>query len=281
MTDRWDGCGLCGEYGEKDRNVFKKKSIFAVFSYLPLSFLSAKLFPILGERDYSESCRERFFLKRVTKKLFGGVFFCVGCCLFCGCWTAPKDGSGFDDQAQYVEEGEPTIKPGLTLRVAVTASGAEAVQEGLKEVNANGEILMPLIGSVKCEGMTVVDLQEKIRTAYKDYYIEPQVTVGFVYAENAGMKSPWGSVLMMGEIGRPGPVNMSSTRDLTVTRALMLAGGVTALADKRNVRVTRREKDGSLKKFFVDIDKIGKEGRSDLDIALKPGDVVWVPESWY
>lgn len=222
-------------------------------------------------------------MKRQTKKpfAFAGVFFYVGCFLFCGCWTTPKNDSGFDDQAQYVEEGEPTIKPGLTLRVAVTASGEEAVQEGLKEVNANGEILMPLIGSVKCEGMTVVDLQEKIRTAYKDYYLEPQVTVGFVYAENAGMKSPWGSVLMMGEIARPGPVNMSSTRDLTVTRALMLAGGATALADKRNVRVTRREKDGSLKRFFVDIEKIGKEGRSDLDIALKPGDVVWVPESWY
>lgn len=225
--------------------------------------------------------QREFFLKRQAKMFSGYVCFWVASCLFSGCWTAPKDGTGFDDQAQYVEEGEPTIKPGLTLRVAVTASGATAVQEGLNEVNANGEILLPLIGSVKCEGLTIVDLQEKIKTAYKNYYIEPQVTVGFVYAENAGMKSPWGSVLLMGEIGRPGPVNMPSTRDLTVTRALMLAGGATSLADKRNVRVTRREKDGALKKFVVDIDKIGKEGRSDLDIALKPGDVVWVPESWY
>lgn len=220
-------------------------------------------------------------MKRLAKMFSGPVCLLVASCLFCGCWTAPKDGTGFDDQAQYVEEGEPTIKPGLTLRVAVTASGATAVQEGLNEVNANGEILLPLIGSVKCEGLTIVDLQEKIKTAYKNYYIEPQVTVGFVYVENAGMKSPWGSVLLMGEIGRPGPVNMPSTRDLTVTRALMLAGGATGLADKRNVRVTRREKDGTLKKFVVDIEKIGKEGRSDLDIALKPGDVVWVPESWY
>jgi ribosomal protein L16 Arg81 hydroxylase len=45
--------------------------------------------------------------------------------------------------------------------------------------------------------------------------------------------------------------------------------------------VTRREQDGSLKKFSVDIELIGKEGRADLDIMLKPGDVVWVPESWY
>jgi polysaccharide export outer membrane protein len=181
----------------------------------------------------------------------------------------------------YVPEGEPTIKSGLTLKVAVSASGMPAVREDLKEVDANGEILMPLIGAVKCEGLTLVDLQEKLKTAYKDYYIEPQATVGFVYVPDSGMKSPWGTVLLMGEVARPGPVNMPSTRDLTVTRAVMLAGGATPLADKRKVRVTRREADGSLKKFEVDIKRIGEKGLMDLDIVLKPGDVVWIPESWY
>ena len=199
----------------------------------------------------------------------------------CWTWTAKKAYSGVDDQAVYVPEGEPKIIPGLTLRVAVTASGAEAVKEEAKEVSANGEILMPLIGAMKCSGLTVVELQEKIKAAYKDYFIDPQVTVGFLYQENAGMKSPWGSVLVTGEVAHPGPVNMSATRDLTVTRVLMLAGGATQTADKTKVRVTRREKDGSLKRFIVDIDVIGKEGRSDMDVALKPGDVVWIPESWY
>jgi len=203
--------------------------------------------------------------------------------LVSGCWMWPpkEPVSGTDDQAVYVPEGEPTIKPGLMLKVSVTASGASAVQEDAKEVNANGEILMPLIGAVKCEGLTIVQLQDKIKASYKEYYIEPQVTVGFLYQENAGMKSPWGSVLVTGEVTRPGPVNMNATRDLTVTRALMLAGGTTPLADKRKVRVTRREKDGALKRFQVDIQRIGEEGRSDFDLALKPGDVVWVPESWY
>jgi polysaccharide export outer membrane protein len=218
----------------------------------------------------------------MLQQCFGRFLLCVIVAVGAGCETVSDNkGPDVDGMTVYVPPGEPTIVPGLTLRVAVTASGAEAVKEELKEVNANGEILMPLIGSVKCEGLTVVDLQEKIKTAYKDYFIDPQVTVGFVYVENTGMKSPWGTVLLMGEIARPGPVNMPSTKDLTVTRAVMLAGGATPLADKRSVRVTRREKDGTLKKFIVDIDKIGKEGRSDLDIALKPGDVVWVPESWY
>ena len=239
-------------------------------------------FRSLLEKEFDSNLRERVsFLKRVMRQCVWRVAACFLMVAVCGCWTPSEKGADVDGLPVYVEPGEPTVKPGLTLRVSVTASGAEAVKEELKEVNANGEILMPLIGAVKCEGLSTVDLQDKIKNAYKDYFIDPQVTVGFVYLENAGMKSPWGSVLLMGEVTRPGPVNMPSTRDLTVTRAVMLAGGATPLADKRGVRVTRREKDGTLKKFTVDIDKIGKEGRSDLDISLKPGDVVWVPESWY
>ena len=98
---------------------------------------------------------------------------------------------------------------------------------------------------------------------------------------DSGMKSPWGSVLVTGAVAREGPVNMPSTRDLTVTRAVMFAGGASPLADKSKVRVTRREADGKLTKFVIDLVKIGKDGRSDLDIALRSGDVVWVPESWY
>lgn len=220
-------------------------------------------------------------MKQLMKKCLRLLALCVVTGGVCGCWTFKKDEPDFDDMTVYVPSGEPVIVSGLTLRVSVSASGAQAVSDITAEVNANGEILMPLIGAMKCDGLTVIELQDKLKNSYKDYFIDPQVTVGFVYAENAGMKSPWGSVLMMGEIARPGPVNMPSTRDLTVTRAVMLAGGATALANKRKVRVTRRDKDGSVKRFIVNIDKIGKEGRADLDVALKPGDVIWIPESWY
>ena len=214
----------------------------------------------------------------------GTMALCVAMAALGGCRSlfvpAPeqKDDPG-DVLSEYVPEGDPMIKPGLTLRVSVTASGAPAVKEDLKEVNVNGEILMPLIGAVKCEGMTTVALEECLKTSFKEYYHEPQVSVGFVYVPEMGMKSPWGTVLVTGSVQREGPVNMPSTRDLTVMRAVMFAGGATPLADKNRVRVTRREADGTLKKFTVDFKKIG--AGSEQDIPLKPGDVVWVPESWY
>ena len=192
----------------------------------------------------------------------------------------PED-PGFGKQAEFVEfkEGQPLIRTGLTLRIGVTASGDAAVQDVMKEVDLNGQVLMPLIGAVKCEGLTIIELQEALTEAYKKYFIDPQVTVNFVYQQ--GMKSPWGTVLMTGEVNKFGPVDMPSTRDLTVTRALMLAGGTTPLANKKKVLVWRREKNGDLNKFEVDIDAIGKKGLQELDITLKPGDVVFVPESWY
>jgi polysaccharide export outer membrane protein len=234
---------------------------------------------ILWESCAGPRVEEATFLKRAMQKFVWRWVLCLMVVACSGCRTTTPDELG--PEPVHVPEGEPTIRPGLTLRVSVTASGEMAVKEELKEVNANGEILMPLIAAVKCEGLTIVELQEKIKVAYKDYYIDPQVTVGFVYVPDSGMKSPWGTVNVQGEVVRPGPVNMPSTRDLNVTRALMMAGGATPLADKRKVRVTRREADGTKRTFVVDIEKIGREGRSDLDVTLKPGDVVWVPESWY
>jgi polysaccharide export outer membrane protein len=186
-----------------------------------------------------------------------------------------------DDKAVFQEEGDPKIRPGLFLRIGVTASGAVTVEEALKEVDLKGEIVMPMIGTVKCGDMTVVTLQEQIKEAYKKYFIDPQVSVTFVYDDRSGMKSPWGSVLVLGSVQRPGPVNMPATRDLSVTQALLAAGNPTQLADKARVRVARRDKDGNLKRFIIDVDSIGRKGRAELDMKLKAGDVVFVPDSWY
>ena len=183
----------------------------------------------------------------------------------------------------WVEEGEPRIRPGLVLRIAVTASGEAIVKETLLEVSYNGEILLPLISAIKCDGLTLAGLQEEIVKAYKVYYHDPQVTVSFAYNPNdpsSIQKSPWGEVLVMGAVLRTGPVNMPPTRDLRVTKALMLQGNPTPLGDKSGVRVFRRQKDGKIAKFKVNLDKISR-GHTELDIELKSGDVVYVPETWY
>ncbi len=106
------------------------------------------------------------------------------------------------------------------------------------------------------------------------------ITVTFAPYDGKGV-SPWGTVAVLGEVGRPGPVNMPSTMDLTVTKVLQEAGGCKPFADKTSIRVTRCDKDGNQVRTIVNLNEIGKDGRVDKDMSLRAGDVVWVPETWY
>ena len=166
----------------------------------------------------------------------------------------------------------PKVRPGVALGISVTAVGAETSSHKQYFVDADGYISMELIGQIKCDGMSLVGLQKKLESAYKKYYL---------YQAGQNMVSPWGTVTVLGEVARPGPVDVPSTMDLRLTRALFLAGGMTAIADKRRVQVTRCDKDGKQTKTKVDLVEIGEEGRPDKDMLLKAGDVVWVPMSWY
>ena len=223
--------------------------------------------------------------KKILQMVSLASIFCVVQTL-CGCILLDlfdtSDVGEFDDYATYYdEEGDPKIRPGLVLRVGVTASGGP-VSEIVQEVGMTGEMMLPLIKPIKCEGLTLIDFQKKIVEAYSEFFIDPQATANFAYnPDNPVGRSPWGEVLVMGAVGRNGPVPMPPTRDLRVTRALMLAGGATNLGDKTKVRVSRRERDGTITRFKVDVVKIGERGMTRLDIRLKAGDVVWVPETWY
>ena len=181
--------------------------------------------------------------------------------------------------ATYV--GEPKVRNGLVISITVSAAGTEAYQSKEYRVDSEGKILMPLIGAVKCDGLSLVELSDKIAGMYREYLQDPQITAVFVYASGSGMISPWGTVTVLGEVGRPGPVDIPSTQDLTVTRALQLAGGSSSLADNKRVQVSHCDKDGKITKTRVNLVEIGREGRVDKDIRLSAGDVIWVPMSYY
>lgn len=175
----------------------------------------------------------------------------------------------------------PKVRPGVALAISVTAVGTQNREAKQYFVDAEGCITMELVGQVKCDGLSLVGLQKEIEKAYKEYYHDPSVTAMFVYQPGQSMVSPWGTVTVLGEVMRPGPVDVPSTMDLRVTRALQLAGGVSSLADKRRVLVTRADKDGRQTRKRIDLIEMGEEGLAEKDMLLKAGDVVWVPMSWY
>ncbi len=216
-------------------------------------------------------------------KLYSYILFLAVVLGIAGCQSFLYDTSENNVDAEVLATyfDGPKVRPGVALAISVTATGAEGQAAKQYFVDADGYIAMELVGQVKCDGLTLVGLQQKITAAYKEFFLDPHVTATFIYQAGGGMISPWGTVTVLGEVTRPGPVDVPSTMDLRVTRALQLAGGTTGIADKRNIRVTRCDKDGKQTKTTVDLIEIGQDGRPDKDMLLKAGDVVWVPMSWY
>ena len=192
------------------------------------------------------------------------------------------DGQKVDSSVIATWWDGPRVRPGVNLIIQIGTAAAPATVMNV-EVDQNGDITLPLLlqEPVACDGLTLDALRQKLTKAYSKFYRQPTVTVTFGPFDARGGVSPWGTVTVLGEINHPGPVNMPSTMDMTVTKVLQEAGGCKPFADKSSIRVTRCERDGTQTRTTVDIKEIGKDGRVDKDMLLRAGDVVWVPETWY
>lgn len=201
-----------------------------------------------------------------------------------GCFTFsifdPAEPDDLGGNPVYVDP-TPRVKPGVGL-VVVVGSGATQPVTMQVLVDQNGDITLPhlLQSPVACDGLTLESLKQKLVTIYSDYYKQPQITVTFAPYDGKGV-SPWGTVTVLGEVVSPGPVNMPSTQDLTVTKVLQAAGGLRPFANKSKIRVSRCDKDGKKMTYHIDLIEIGEKGMREKDIPLRAGDVVWVPETWY
>jgi protein involved in polysaccharide export with SLBB domain len=182
-------------------------------------------------------------------------------------------------KGKFSSSGEPLIKVGYALRISVSAGGKVEVAEQIKGVSDHGSISMPLVGIVDCEGLTLKELSERLAAAYAQFIRDPLVSVSFVYEGKQGEISPWGAVVVYGLVRQPGMVNIPPTRDLTVSRAIQLAGGADPKANQAKITVFRLQKDGTMKKINVDLVAVAEKGLREKDIKLEPGDGINVPEA--
>lgn len=216
------------------------------------------------------------------------LWLVLSCALMgvCGCETIGKiigssDSDGPGVAPEWVDPSTPRVRPGVGL-VVVVGSGASNPVTMQVLVDQNGDITLPhlLQSPVACDKLTLDALKQKLVKVYSQYYKQPQVTVTFAPYDGKGV-SPWGTVTVLGEVASPGPVNMPPTMDLTVTKVLQAAGGLRPFANKSKIKVSRCDRDGRQTTFVIDLIEIGERGRIEKDIALRAGDVVWVPETWY
>jgi protein involved in polysaccharide export with SLBB domain len=177
----------------------------------------------------------------------------------------------------FTPNGEPILRTGYVLRVAVAVGDKLEVNPLEVQISEKNEITLPFIGKVDCDGLTINGLRSRLVTRYEEFFRKPDVTISFVIHD--AYSSPWGRVYVQGRVNREGWVSIPATRCLMLSDAIQAAGGFAQFAKRSNIRVSRRMKDGSIKRFKIDLEEIGRQGRTENDMRLQSGDVVYVFES--
>ncbi len=141
----------------------------------------------------------------------------------------------------------------------------------------SGEVEVPYIGRIPAEGKTCRQLAREIKAGLeKEYYYQATVMI----AVDAKTTKSHGRVYIVGPVRMPGPQEIPNDETLTLSKAIMRAGGFSDYADRQRVKVTRKGSTGAADKqsFVVDVGQIFDKGKMENDLPLEPGDLILVPE---
>ena len=162
------------------------------------------------------------------------------------------------------------IQPGDLLEITVFK---EADMNRTVRISGNGTITFPLAGNLKLEDLSVPAAESFLAEKLSEFLIKPQVTV---LIKEYGNKQ----IYVLGEVKKPGAIQLPAERRLTVLEAITLSGGFTDLAATDRTKVLRNS-DGQNQNIKVEISRITKQGDKSADIYLEPNDTVYVPQSFF
>ncbi|HHH89159.1 MAG TPA: sugar ABC transporter substrate-binding protein, partial [Aliiroseovarius sp.] len=132
-------------------------------------------------------------------------------------------------------------------------------------VRADGNIFFPYIREIRVAGRDVADIQKELTTRLAEFIPDPQVSV-----QVAAFNSQ--KVVVSGEVGQPGTQKVTNI-PLTLVEAVSQAGGLSANANGREVRVTREGRA-----YYVNLESFLRDGSRRDNPVLQGGDVVFVPD---
>ncbi len=140
-------------------------------------------------------------------------------------------------------------------------------------VTDSGDLEFPYIGRFAAVGKSCRELARALKAELeKEYYYHATVVIAV-----DSMTKSRGRVYLVGPLRAPGPQEIPSDETLTLSKAILRAGGFSDFADRKNVKVTRKV-DGKDKTFTVDVAEILERGKTATDMGLEPGDFIYVPE---
>ena len=158
------------------------------------------------------------------------------------------------------------------LRASVDSRYGPGGQQRLARVTPDGQVSLPVLGSVFVQGLTLSELQTELNERYQEQIFGIEVIP--VLVERAPRY-----VYVLGEVGAPGRFEM--TGPTTLLQAIAMAGSWNVGAHLRQIVVFRRGDDWRLMATLIDLQGalLGHQPCPPGEIWLDDSDVVIVPKS--
>lgn len=164
------------------------------------------------------------------------------------------------------------IGPGDTLSIAVY--GAPDLSVTSLPVRPDGRISTPLVPDLVAVGKTPTELGAEIASRLRKYVKDPEVTV-MVNTFNGPLSR---SIRVIGQATTPETIPYVD--GMTLLDVMVAVKGLTPYAAGNSAKVIRRE-NGKEVSIPVRIGSLVNGGDVSQNIAMHPGDIVVIPESWF
>jgi len=109
------------------------------------------------------------------------------------------------------------------------AFGAASIQLIGELVDERGEIPFPFIGNVRISGLTIFQVQDTLQKIANQYLESPVVKVRLLNYR----------ITILGEVNHEGSITFANNR-VSLLEALGLAGGMSDMADRKNIKLIRQ-----------------------------------------
>ncbi|HSI58144.1 MAG TPA: XrtA/PEP-CTERM system exopolysaccharide export protein [Ideonella sp.] len=140
-------------------------------------------------------------------------------------------------------------------------------------VRPDGYVSTPLVEDLQAAGKDAAALSREMEQALAKFVRDPVVSIvvsGFqgIYSEQ---------IRIVGEAAKPQSVPFR--QDMTILDVMIQAGGMTDFADGNGAILIRGAEGG--KQYSVRLRDLLKRGDISANVAVVPGDIVIVPQSWF
>jgi polysaccharide biosynthesis/export protein len=160
---------------------------------------------------------------------------------------------------------EAVLGAGDIIKVTVYQNPDLTVDGG--RISEANQINFPLLGNIVIGGLTVAAAEQKIAKALRDggFVLKPQVTIQVGQIRSS-------VISILGQVAKPGRYPIESV-GAKVSEMIAAAGGVAAGASDVVTLVGTR--NGRPIKLEIDLPAILQSGKTELDIAVENGDIVY------